>query len=614
LNGITGWLFGELRDANINPPADLSFSSILGFVLEVLGITVERIWQKLAERIGQERVDRIRGMIDRLTGIWTFVKDVVTRGPVAIWEYIQERLSNLWDTVLEAVRNWVVTRIVQRVTARLLSMLDPTGIMAVVNGFIAFYNAVQSFIRYLREMLEIVNSFVVGVAELARGNVMIAANYLENSLASAMPVAIGFLANQVGLSGIGRRIGEMIERVRALVDRALTWLVDRAVSAGTSFLNMARSALGLGGGESSEDQENAPHGDWRDEEGTFNEDGVEHEVSFNGTDVMVASRTPRRLQDLRDARIAAEADGTRGEWAADKRSAYQAAAAIRPQIPPLTEQFSQAQMNGQDTTSIETQIQQKLQQMAGHLQNADLFIEEEAENNLPPTNVTPAPSGGRAGTVTANPLTKIPGNTQGSNTSGSENIPGAGVTTHGTYDRVHLLSAALHGPATNWNLAMGSRSSNSRLEGGPESKADQKINQNKVLSYRSRVNYWSGLTPAWKNDFARSFTVSIEYFRLRADGNGVERDPDESTNPQTFGPYESIEPTGPGTIPTVPLPRIPGTVDDIYALADELNNAGYTYAAIAREFNNHPAIVAVNGGREVNVNTIRGRVGDIRRN
>lgn len=254
LNGLTGWLFGELEDAGISPPTDLSFRSILGFVLEVLGITVEKIWEKLAERIGRERVEQIRSMIDRLTGIWSFVSDVMTRGPIAIWEYIQERLSNLWDTVLEAIRNWVMTRIVERVTARLLTMLDPTGIMAVVNGCIAFYNAVQSFIRYLREMLEIVNSFVVGVAELARGNVTIAANFLENSLAQAMPVAIGFLANQVGLSGIGRRVGEMIERVRGMVDEGLTWLVDRAVSAGTAFLNSVRSALGLGGpGAAAED-------------------------------------------------------------------------------------------------------------------------------------------------------------------------------------------------------------------------------------------------------------------------------------------------------------------------------------------------------------------------
>jgi len=244
INGVTGWLFKELEDAGIRPPADLSLGSILGFVMDVLGISIDRIFQKLAARIGQDKVDRIRGMIGRLTGIWTFVSDVMTRGPVAIWEYIRDQISNLWNVVLDAVRNWVVTRIVQRVVARLLSMLDPTGIMAVVNGFIAFYNAVQSFIAYLREMLEIVNSFVEGVAEIARGSVERAANFLEGSLARAVPIAIGFLANQVGLSGLGRRIGEMIERVREMVDRGLDWLIDRAVSAGTSFMNMFRGGRG----------------------------------------------------------------------------------------------------------------------------------------------------------------------------------------------------------------------------------------------------------------------------------------------------------------------------------------------------------------------------------
>ena len=49
------------------------------------------------------------------------------------------------------------------------------------------------------------------------------------------------------------RIGEMIERVRELVDRGLTWLVDRAVSAGTSFMNMLR-----GGGTDEEENANSP--------------------------------------------------------------------------------------------------------------------------------------------------------------------------------------------------------------------------------------------------------------------------------------------------------------------------------------------------------------------
>ncbi len=278
INGLVGWLFGELEEAGITAPPDLSFRSILGLVLDVLGISIDRIFQKLAERIGPERVAQVRGMLDRLTGIWSFVSDVITRGPIAIWEYIQERLSNLWDIVLEAVRNWVMTRIIEQVTVKLLSMLDPTGIMAVVNSFIAFYKAVQSFIRYLTEMLEVVNSFVEGVAEIARGSVENAAQFLENALARAMPVAIGFLANQVGLGGLGQKIGEMIEKVRGLVDQALDWLVDKAVSAGTAFLNMVQSGVDTVRSGISNLREW-----WSSKEPVTTQDGQNHEIGFTGS-------------------------------------------------------------------------------------------------------------------------------------------------------------------------------------------------------------------------------------------------------------------------------------------------------------------------------------------
>lgn len=243
LGGLRDWLFGELASAGINPPADLSFESILGFVLDVLGLSMDNVWERLELKIGAERVAQIRGAIDTLTGIWTFIKDVWERGPIAIWEYVQEQLSNLWDMVLEQVQNWVVTQIITQVTTRLLSMLDPTGIMAVVNSFIAFYRAVQSFIEKLREMLEIVNSFVAGVANIARGNIADAANFLEAALARAVPVAIGFLANQVGLRGLGARIAEMIGGLRDRVNAAIDWLIDRALSVGGALLEMGRNAV-----------------------------------------------------------------------------------------------------------------------------------------------------------------------------------------------------------------------------------------------------------------------------------------------------------------------------------------------------------------------------------
>jgi len=155
----------------------------------------------------------------------------------AIWDKIQEQLSNLWDTILDAVKNWIMEQIVTKMVTKLLSMLDPTGIMAVVNSAIALYKAIQSFIKYLREMLEIVNSFVEGVVDIASGNIATAANYLERTLARAIPIIIGFLANQVGLSGIGKKIGEMIGIAREMVDKALTWLVNKAVDTGMNLID-----------------------------------------------------------------------------------------------------------------------------------------------------------------------------------------------------------------------------------------------------------------------------------------------------------------------------------------------------------------------------------------
>ncbi|HEU0301106.1 MAG TPA: DUF4157 domain-containing protein, partial [Longimicrobium sp.] len=243
IRGLSDWMFRGLRQAGIQPPADLSLQSVLGFVLQVLGISMERIWEKLARRIGQPTVDRVRRVIDRLTGIWSFVRDVQERGVAAIWEHIQSQISGLWDMVLERARSWVMERVVNRAIQWVLSLLDITGIMPVINGFRAFFSAVQSAIEYLRDILTIVNDYVATLAAVARGQIGPGAERVERGLGNAVPVAIGFLANQFGLGNIGERIQEIVAEIRGYVDRALDWIVDRAVTLGQSILR----SLGLGG-------------------------------------------------------------------------------------------------------------------------------------------------------------------------------------------------------------------------------------------------------------------------------------------------------------------------------------------------------------------------------
>ncbi|MDH3469536.1 MAG: hypothetical protein OES26_27235, partial [Gammaproteobacteria bacterium] len=388
------------------------------------------------------------------------------------------------------------------------------------------------------EMLEIVNSFVEGVAGIARGSVEIAANFLEGALGRGVPVAIGFLANQVGLSGIGRRIGEMIERVRALVDRALDWLIDKAVRLGTSFLR----SLGVGSGEEESEEGGVEAGhDWRDEEGVFHEEGHQHKVTFNGSNILVASEDPIRLEDLKNER-----EQRSGPLNDEQLASFNAAVGLKPELETLTDEFSQAQMNNDAAQMSEKErlIREKLQTMANHLQDADLFL---GRAPLDPTHVTFAPVSGKAGTVTAEPLTRVPGNTQGEAQSGGgpdlqgweyvHNVnsmsyildsQGKPMTTSTgrlrlskPYKKVHVLSHHLHGPLRYWNLTPGEQVMNSAFLSAFEQTLKDETSADKTYSLSVTLNYYSNQNrvksiiqgsrtlSAQDSDFAETATVTF---------------------------------------------------------------------------------------------------------
>lgn len=245
VGGLTDWLFEELRDAGLEPPSDFSLGSVLEFVLDVIGVTTDRLWEKLADRVGQENVERIREAMDMVTGIWEFVRDVQRQGIAAIWEYVTSQLRGLWDSVLELAQEWIVEKVINRAIEWLGGLLDPTGVMTVINSFQAFFNALQSAAEYLRNILAIIDDYVSTIVAVAQGQLETGAQTLEEGLASSIPVAIGFLARQLELGDIGQKIKEIVEGVRQKIDQAIEWLLDKAEAGVEKVL----SAIGLGGDE-----------------------------------------------------------------------------------------------------------------------------------------------------------------------------------------------------------------------------------------------------------------------------------------------------------------------------------------------------------------------------
>lgn len=251
LSGLASWLFRGLERAGITIPDEITLESILGVVFQVLGLSEDRLWAKLGERLGSETVEAIRAGMDRLSGIWNFISDVTENGIAAVWRYIESQVSNLWDTILEKAQEWVLTEIIEAVIVKLVSMLDPTGIMAVVRSLQAVYNAIESAVEYMRDMLVIIDRYVATIAEIAQGSLESGATQFEEGLAASLPVAIGFLANQAGFGDVAEEIQRIIQGIQEVVDQALDWLLDRAIEAGGAILG----ALGVGDAQQAD---NAP--------------------------------------------------------------------------------------------------------------------------------------------------------------------------------------------------------------------------------------------------------------------------------------------------------------------------------------------------------------------
>jgi hypothetical protein len=482
INGVVGWLMSELRDANVPQPTDFSLRGIISWVLQVLGISMEAIWQKLAAhpRIGPERVARIRGMIDRLEGIWTFIRDVQQRGVAAIWDKIQEQLTNLWNTVLDAIKNWIMDRIISQVTARLLSMLDPTGIMAVINSAIAIYRAIQSFIRYLRQMLEVVNSFVNGVADIAEGNVTTAANYLERTMDRAMPIVIGFLANQIGLSGVGRRIAEIIASVRQMVDRALTWLVNRAVDTGFAMFDrlmaMGRSAAGAVLG-------------WLGFRKEFRTQGGEaHTLFFQGSgenaELTMASE-PRRYKQHLD-QLDAE-----GKITAAQRPQFNQAKTKLDELNRLKRE----QRRNRDESADNTQITNLVNDIANL---TSTFLSDGLPVSTMPVYHMGTNRAGFSKGVKVEKLTKNgpAGSAPSANNSTWETLNMRRQGGRSFYVRGHLLSNYYHGSGSEWhNLVPMFQNHNTAFETKVESRVKSKYDASGILYFEVVVDYGRAPNP-----------------------------------------------------------------------------------------------------------------------
>lgn len=248
LAGLTSWLLRGVRELGITIPEEITLESAITLVLEVLGLSLDMLWTKIGERIGPERAEMLRSLPEKIEEVFAFIKGVQEGGIGFLWEQLSERLATLWDTLFEKAMAWITETVVTMAVTRVVAMLAVPGLGAAMGAINTVIAAMQTLVEYLADIALMIDRIVTTIAEIARGDLGPSAKGVEEALAAALPFAIGFLANFLGLGDVPEKIKEIIESLREMVDQAVDWLLDRAIELGRSILDSL-----TGGGDAAAD-------------------------------------------------------------------------------------------------------------------------------------------------------------------------------------------------------------------------------------------------------------------------------------------------------------------------------------------------------------------------
>ncbi|MEZ5875590.1 MAG: hypothetical protein R3D30_12465 [Hyphomicrobiales bacterium] len=219
--GLMGWLFGALQGAGIEIPERFDLKGILSLVFQVLGLTYANIRTRAVRLLGEE-------MVTRLEQAAEIFRVLVTEGPAGLWRMLLEKLGDIKETILGQIRDFVITRIIKAGIMWLIGLLNPAS--AFVKACMMIYDIVSFFIERGQQIIEFVNSIINSLGAIVAGNISGMARAIESTLARILPIAISFLAALLGLGGISAKIRQIIETIQRPVNRAIDWVIGKAVA------------------------------------------------------------------------------------------------------------------------------------------------------------------------------------------------------------------------------------------------------------------------------------------------------------------------------------------------------------------------------------------------
>ena len=231
--GFFEWLFGEFAKAGITMPTTWDLKGVFGLIMQILGLTWPNIRKIAVEVVGEPIVKTLEMAAEPIIVL-------IREGPGGLWNWIKDQLTNLKAMVIDQIQSWVITNVVKAGITWLIGLLNPAS--AFIKACKAIYDILEFIWTRGKQIFEFVSAVVDSVAEIAAGSLGKAAQKVEDALAKAIPVTIGFLAGLLGLGDISETIKAIIEKIQKPVHDAVKWIITKAVA----LVKAAGKLLGFG--------------------------------------------------------------------------------------------------------------------------------------------------------------------------------------------------------------------------------------------------------------------------------------------------------------------------------------------------------------------------------
>ncbi len=220
LQGLMKWLFGALGEAGLEMPESFDLEGIVKIILQIFGLTYANFRKRAVDIVGEPVVSAIEKTAE-------VFKVVMTEGIPGIWRLIKEKVLELKSMVLDAIFDFIKEKVLVAGVTWIIGLLNPVS--AFFKACKAIYDIVVFFIERGSQIIDLVNAIIDSISAIVKGNISVAAKMVEDALAKAIPVAIGFLASLLGLGNISGTIRKTIDKAREPVNKAIDWVINLAV-------------------------------------------------------------------------------------------------------------------------------------------------------------------------------------------------------------------------------------------------------------------------------------------------------------------------------------------------------------------------------------------------